>query len=83
MAKRRRKFSKALQNGLKNLKSQISKVKSQGMKSLSGEIVFDLYQSYGFPVELTKEIAQKKGYKLMKLVLKKNSKTSGNFPVWR
>ena len=58
------KFSKALQNGLKNLKSQISKVKSQGMKSLSGEIVFDLYQSYGFPVELTKEIAQEEGIQI-------------------
>ena len=58
------KFSKALTRGLKNLKLQILKLKSQQIKLLSGKTVFDFYQSYGFPIELTKEIAQEYGMKI-------------------
>jgi len=56
------KFNKTLKIGLKELKEQISKLKAQNIKSLSGKIVFNLYQSYGFPLELTKEIAKEEGF---------------------
>jgi alanyl-tRNA synthetase len=57
----REKFEKTLEKGLKKLKSQISNCKLKNEKILPGEIVFDLFQSYGFPLEITKEIAKEEG----------------------
>jgi len=51
-------FEKALERGLRILKKEISKIKNQKEKVIPGEILFDLYQSYGFPIELTEEIAK-------------------------
>ena len=52
------KFEKILENGLKILQSEIEKCKQKNEKKLSTEIVFDLFQSYGFPIEITKEIVK-------------------------
>lgn len=50
------KFEQTLQKGLK----QVQKIwESQG--SISGKDAFDLYQSYGFPLELTEELAVEYG----------------------
>ncbi len=57
----REKFEKTLENGLKKLKLQIKSCKSKNEKTLPGKIVFDLFQSYGFPFEITKEIAKEEG----------------------
>lgn len=51
------KFTETLQKGLKQLEKQIQDIKNG---CISGDIVFDLYQTYGFPVELTQELAQEK-----------------------
>ncbi len=48
------KFSRTISSGLKKL-SEISE-----KKKISGKEVFLLYQSYGFPLELTQEIAKEK-----------------------
>jgi alanyl-tRNA synthetase len=48
------KFRKTLENGIK----QFEKISN---KDISGVQAFDLLQSYGFPVELTKELAKEKG----------------------
>ena len=50
------KFEATLEKGL----SMIEKM-FLTKKELTGEEVFDLYQSYGFPLELTQEIAEEKG----------------------
>lgn len=50
------KFRKTLARGIKIFESEIT-----GKKILSGKEAFDLYQSYGFPIELTKELAKEKG----------------------
>jgi len=55
------KFEKALEIGLKKLRLQIEKCKLRNEKVLPGKIVFDLFQSYGFPFEITKEIAKEEG----------------------
>jgi alanyl-tRNA synthetase len=57
----REKFEKTLEIGLKKLKSQIEKCKLRNEKVLPGKVVFDLFQSYGFPFEITKEIAKEEG----------------------
>jgi len=55
------KFAKTLERGLKILKLQIENCKLKNSKIIPGEIVFDLFQSYGFPLEITKEIATEEG----------------------
>ena len=55
------KFEKSLQKGLKEFETQIEKSRA---KTLSGKIVFDLYQSYGFPLELTKELAKEQSFEI-------------------
>jgi len=55
------KFEKTLERGIKELEKLISK-----NKDISGEEAFDLYQSYGFPLELTEELAEEKGFKVDK-----------------
>ena len=50
------KFNKTLENGLK----QLNKILSQG-KSVNGEMAFYLYETYGFPLELTAEIVRERG----------------------
>jgi len=59
--KEKEKFSKTLERGIKNLKSQIIDLKSKNLNIISGDIVFDLYQTYGFPLELTSEMAKEEG----------------------
>ncbi len=49
--KEEKKFNRLLDNGLDLLKEELEKVDDK----LPGEVVFDLYQSYGFPPEITKE----------------------------
>jgi alanyl-tRNA synthetase len=55
------KFEKTLEKGLKNLKLQIKNCKLKSEKILPGKVVFDLFQSYGFPFEITKEITKEEG----------------------
>lgn len=57
------KFSKLLQKGLR----EIEKKKDT---ELSSEFVFDLYQTYGFPFEITKEILSKRQVKIDEEVFK-------------
>lgn len=50
-------FSKTLKQGLNLLSEAISKLKAAKKKEMSGEIAFQLYDTYGFPLELTTEVA--------------------------
>lgn len=54
------KFHKTLKKGLRRFDEMISE--NGDSKELSGEAVFRLYDTFGFPVELTKELASEKGY---------------------
>ncbi|MGM3307699.1 alanine--tRNA ligase [Anabaena sp. WFMT] len=51
-------FLKTLDRGEKLLSEIISTVKQQGQKSITGESAFTLYDTYGFPLELTQEVAE-------------------------
>ena len=55
------KFEKTLEKGLKEFKFQIENCKRKGLKKIPGKIAFDLYQSFGFPLELTIEMAKEEG----------------------
>jgi alanyl-tRNA synthetase len=60
--KEEEKFSKALDRGYKKFAEVVSD-KSQG-EEITGQEAFDLYQSFGFPLSMTKEMAEKEGYKV-------------------
>jgi len=52
-------FSKTLDDGLKKAKRYLDNVKSG--ETLSGELAFKLYDTYGFPIEFTAELASERG----------------------
>ena len=54
-------FAQTLDAGLSILEKMLSDAESKGEKILSGENVFKLYDTYGFPIDLTKEITEEKG----------------------
>lgn len=55
-------FNKTIDQGLKILSELEDKMSKAGEKRLSGEDAFRLYDTYGFPFDLTKEILEEKGY---------------------
>ncbi|MDE6055064.1 MAG: alanine--tRNA ligase, partial [Lachnospiraceae bacterium] len=56
------KFNKTIDQGLAILSDMEDKMQAAGEKILSGENVFKLYDTYGFPVDLTCEILEEKGF---------------------
>ena len=56
------KFNKTIDQGLAILADMEDKMQAAGEKILSGENVFKLYDTYGFPVDLTCEILEEKGF---------------------
>ena len=54
-------FGETLSTGLELLDSIVEKAASRGVTKISGKEAFRLYDTYGFPVELTKEIAANSG----------------------
>lgn len=54
-------FAKTLDNGMDILDGYIADLKSKGETELSGELTFKLYDTYGFPLEVTQEILEEQG----------------------
>lgn len=52
------KFVKTLAHGEKEFEKEINKAKEQGKTKIDGKVVFKLYDTYGFPPEVTSELAQ-------------------------
>ncbi|MBR6222474.1 MAG: alanine--tRNA ligase [Lachnospiraceae bacterium] len=55
-------FNKTIDQGLSILSDMETEMAQSGVKVLSGENAFKLYDTYGFPLDLTKEIIEEKGY---------------------
>ena len=55
-------FDKTIDQGLRILADMEEAMNAAGEKTLSGENAFKLYDTYGFPLDLTKEILEEKGY---------------------
>ena len=56
------KFNKTIDQGLSILASMQDEMKEAGKTVLSGADAFKLYDTYGFPIDLTKEILEEAGY---------------------
>ena len=55
------KFSKVIDEGLSILDGKIASAKAEGKDVLAGEDAFKLYDTYGFPLDLTREILEEQG----------------------
>ena len=56
-----RRFGRTLDQGLNLLEGEMDALRKEGSSSLSGQIAFDLYDTFGFPLELTEEVCQEEG----------------------
>ena len=57
-------FDATIENGLSLLDDVMEKAKKEGKTKLSGEDVFKLSDTYGFPLDLTREIASENGLEI-------------------
>ncbi len=56
------KFNKTIDQGLSILEEMEESMSKEGKKQLSGADAFKLYDTYGFPLDLTMEILEEKGF---------------------
>ena len=61
IAKEEAQFNKTIDQGLSILADMEEEMKKNGETDLSGENAFKLYDTYGFPIDLTSEILEEKG----------------------
>ncbi len=78
-------FAKTLDKGMQVLTSEIASLKG---KTIPGETVFLLYDTYGFPVDLTNDVAREKGlsidedgYNVLMEEQRKRARASGAFKL--
>ncbi|HIZ53182.1 MAG TPA: alanine--tRNA ligase [Candidatus Enterococcus avicola] len=57
-------FHETINEGLDILNQVVSELKEANETTLNGQTIFKLYDTYGFPVELTEEIAEEAGFKV-------------------
>ncbi|KYG69352.1 alanine--tRNA ligase [Bdellovibrio bacteriovorus] len=64
-------FISTLDNGTNILMDEIAKAKAKGAKELAGEVVFRMYDTYGFPADLTRVIANEQGIEVNEAAFEK------------
>lgn len=77
-------FNKTIDQGLSILAGAIEEMEEKGEKVMPGEEAFRLYDTYGFPVDLTTEILEEKGFSVdeegfKKAVEEQKAKAKGTF----
>lgn len=83
-------FAKTVDKGTEILSDMIKNLKKSGQKTLKGEDVFKLHDTYGFPLDLTKEILHENGFeadedgfaqcmKIQKQTARENKKLGGGW----
>ena len=55
------KFVKTLAHGEREFNKEMQKAKNEGKEQIDGKVVFKLYDTYGFPPEVTQELAEENG----------------------
>ncbi|MGQ9608746.1 MAG: alanine--tRNA ligase [bacterium] len=55
-------FQRTIEQGLDRLYSVMSALEAQGSKVIPGKEAFELYDTYGFPLDLTQNVAEEKGF---------------------
>ena len=58
------KFNKTLKQGTELFDAEITNLKAKGLKEIPGDVIFTLYDTFGFPPELTREMASEQDFTL-------------------
>ena len=58
------KFMKTLAHGEKEFEKAINKAKQENKNVIDGQTIFKLYETYGFPPEITADLAAEQGFKI-------------------
>ena len=58
------KFIKTLGHGEKEFEKVIAKLKQENKKIIDGQTIFKLYETYGFPPEITADLAKEQGFEI-------------------
>ena len=58
------KFTKTLGHGEKEFEKVIAKLKQENKKIIDGQTIFKLYETYGFPPEITADLAREQGFEI-------------------
>mgnify|MGYP000279383814 CR=1 FL=1 len=57
-------FSRTLDHGLEILEQELADLSGRGESTVPGEVVFKLYDTYGFPVDIVKDVAERRGFEV-------------------
>lgn len=57
-------FSETLDNGLKLLNDTLEDLNAKGQMTVPGDVIFKLYDTYGFPVDIVRDVVRDKGMAL-------------------
>ena len=58
------KFMKTLTNGEREFEKAINRAKQENKNVIDGQTIFKLYETYGFPPEITADLAREKGFEI-------------------
>ena len=58
------KFMHTLENGEREFEKAVKRAREQGKDRIEGAVVFKLYETYGFPLEMTIELAKEQGIEI-------------------
>lgn len=61
LTREERRFSRTLESGMAKLSSLLSRLEANGGSILPGETAFELYATYGLPLEITRDVAREEG----------------------
>ncbi len=54
-------FNDTLDHGLKLLQNEMARLQDEGIKTVPGDLIFKLYDTYGFPIDIVTDMARKMG----------------------
>ncbi len=57
-------FRETLERGLALLEEELSRLSARGQKVIPGEFIFKLYDTYGFPYDIVRDVALERGFSL-------------------
>ncbi|MGI8422761.1 MAG: alanine--tRNA ligase [Chloroflexota bacterium] len=57
-------FSETLTAGLERINTEVAHLERDGQRTIPGAVAFQLYDTFGFPLELTVEVAQGRGFQV-------------------
>jgi hypothetical protein len=76
-------FLETLERGMEIFYQEVSKLKKAGQRGIPGEVAFRLYDTFGFPMDMTRDMAREEGFDLPELTTGFRKKLRGTIPeLW-